>query len=207
MEQNQIRIFTVIFLIQCFAYTAFFHFTNRILKMKTLDKLQMQSNKVFWHVILRSYLCNTLCKFLFKIESTWLINSNKQEVVLSHDSKELLVQCIECLIKMKSTWRHGIKEQTPQLTLLYFARTFGSSHWRCSINKPVLKNCKLSTGNSCMGFLFIKVAGLKFYLQLYLKVTAIKVFSCEYYKVNTYFEKHLQMAAFLLFQWFTVRWA
>ena len=47
-----------------------------------------------------------------------------------------------------------------------------------------------------MGFLFIKVAGLKFYLQLYLKVTAIKVFSCEYYKVNTYFEKHLQMAAF-----------
>ena len=92
----------------------------------------------------------------------------------------------KCLIKMKSTWRHRIKEQTPQLTLLYFARTFGSSHWRCSINKPVLKDCKLSTGNSCMGFLFIKVAGLKFYVQLYLKETAIKVFSCEYYKVNTY---------------------
>ena len=60
--------------------------------------------KVFWHVILHSYLCNALCNFFIKIESncfsktyseiksTWPIKSSKEEIDLSRDSKELFEQ-------------------------------------------------------------------------------------------------------------------
>ena len=72
---------------------------------KHLINLKVQLNKLFWHVILHSYLCNTLGKFFTKIESnqcffttyseiksTWSINSSKEEIVLSSDIKELSVQ-------------------------------------------------------------------------------------------------------------------
>ena len=42
------------------------------------------------------------------------------------------------LIKIESTWRREIKEQAPQLTLLYRGRTVRSSHWRCCIRKLFL---------------------------------------------------------------------
>ena len=62
---------------------------------------------MFCHVVVKNYLCNVLCKFLIKIESTW---------------------------------RREIKEQTLQMTLLYCGRTARSNHRRCSIKKVVLKN-------------------------------------------------------------------
>ena len=50
-------------------------------------------------------MCNALCKLFLKVgsnhcfsktysetENTWPINSSKQEIILSHDSKELFVQ-------------------------------------------------------------------------------------------------------------------
>ena len=37
---------------------------------KQLTNCKVQGKKVFWHVILHSYLCNALFKFLIKIEST-----------------------------------------------------------------------------------------------------------------------------------------
>ena len=44
-------------------------------------------------------------------------------------------------IKIESTWRREIKEEAPQLTLLYCdGRTIRNSHRRCSIKKAVLKN-------------------------------------------------------------------
>ena len=43
------------------------------------------------------------------------------------------------LIKIESTWRGEIKEQAPQLTLLYCSRTVRSSHLRCCIRKLFLK--------------------------------------------------------------------
>ena len=39
------------------------------------------------------------------------------------------------LIKIESTWRCEIKEQAPELTLLYRGRTVRSSHRRCFIRK------------------------------------------------------------------------
>ena len=72
---------------------------------KHLNNRKVQGKKVFWHVILHSYLCNALCKVFIKIESnwcfsktyseiesTWPINSRKEEIVLSRDDKELFVQ-------------------------------------------------------------------------------------------------------------------
>ena len=36
-------------------------------------------------------------------------------------------------------WRHKIKEQTPQLALLYRGRTVRSSRWKCCIRKLFLE--------------------------------------------------------------------
>ena len=60
----------------------------------------------------------------------------------------------KCLIKIKGMWKHKIKEQTSQLTLLYCGRTVRSSHQRCSVKKAVLKNFTISTGNACVGVSF-----------------------------------------------------
>ena len=43
------------------------------------------------------------------------------------------------LIKIESTWRRKIKEQAPQLTLMYRGRTVRSSHRRSCIRKLFLK--------------------------------------------------------------------
>ena len=63
---------------------------------------------------------------------------------------------LKVLIKIESTRRREIKEQTPQLTLLYCGRTVRSSHWRSSVKKTVLKNFEISTGNTCVGVSFSK---------------------------------------------------
>ena len=60
------------------------------------------------------------------------------------------------LIKIESTWRREIKEQAPQLTLLYCGRSFRSSHQRCSLENSVLKNFAISTGSTCVGLSFLK---------------------------------------------------
>ena len=93
------------------------------------------------------------------------------------------------LIKIESTWKREIKEQIPQLTLLCCGRTARSSHRRCSIKKAVLKNFAISTGSTCAGVFFKKVAGLK---------APTHVFSCIYCGIfkTICFEKHLRTAAF-----------
>ena len=107
-EQNQNRdfhrhIFNAVFLLT--RHSSVFQIVpwNR----KYLTNLKVQGKKAFWHVILHSYLCISLCKCFIKIESkgfsktysetesTWPINSSKLEIVLSRDSKELFVQRCE----------------------------------------------------------------------------------------------------------------
>ena len=62
----------------------------------------------------------------------------------------------------QSTWRGKIKEQTPQLVLLYCGRTVKTSHRRCSIKKAVLKNFAIFTGkHPCWGLLLIKFKPFK----------------------------------------------
>ena len=58
------------------------------------------------------------------------------------------------LIKLESTWRHEIKEQTLQLTLLYCGRLVRSSHWRFSIKRAVFNNFTIFTGTPQLGSLF-----------------------------------------------------
>ena len=74
-----------------------------------------------------------------------------------------------------------IKEQTPQLTLLYCGRTVRSCHWSCSTKKTVLKNFTISTGNPCWS-LFLKSCRAEG-LQLYQKDTPMQVVFCDYCKI------------------------
>ena len=102
-------------------------FPKHILKSKAHDQSIQARKKLFCYAILKNYLCNVLCKFLIKIESTW---------------------------------RCKIKEQTPQVTLLYCGRTVRSIHRRCT-KKTVLKNFAIPTGNSSVEVSFSKSCWLK----------------------------------------------
>ena len=46
-------------------------FKNHILKLKARGQSIRASKKLFFHVTLKGYSRNALCKFLIKIESTW----------------------------------------------------------------------------------------------------------------------------------------
>ena len=82
---------------------------------KHLINRQVQWKKVFWQMILHSYLCNTLLRVSSKskainvfpkyseIESTWPIKSSKEQIVLSCDSKNYLSNVWwKFLIKLES---------------------------------------------------------------------------------------------------------
>ena len=64
-------------------------------------------------------------------------------------------------MKIESMWRCKIKEQTPQLTLLYCCRTVRSSHWKYSIKKNFLKILQYPHETPVLESLFKKVVGLK----------------------------------------------
>ena len=117
-----------------------------------LNNRKVQGKKFFWHLILHSYLCKALCKFSPKSRS---INVFPKQILESkalgqsiQARKELFCHVIvknylcnfswKFLIKIESTWRHEIKEQALQLTLLYHGRNFRSSHHRCCIWKLFL---------------------------------------------------------------------
>ena len=88
---------------------------------------QFKQEKLFCHVIVKNYLCNTSWKFLIKIQSTW---------------------------------RHEIKEQSPQLILLYHSRTVRSSHWSYCIRKLFLKTLQYPQETPVLEPNFEKVADL-----------------------------------------------
>ena len=82
-------------------------FQSHTLKLKASDQPQSAGKESVFirDIILHSSLFNDLCKFSIKIgsnycfsktyseiESTWSINSSKEESFLSHDSKELFMQ-------------------------------------------------------------------------------------------------------------------
>ena len=137
---------------------------------KHLTNRKVQRKKIFWHVILHSK-CATLCvsfsskskvikcfsKTYSEIKSTWSINSSKEELVLSRDSKELFVQrFMKVLIKIENMWRREIKEQAPEVTLQYCGKTIRSSHWGCCTRKLFLKFCNTHRKHLCLS-LFLKM--------------------------------------------------
>ena len=138
---------------------AFFRFPNHTLKSKARDQSIQARKKLFYHLIVKNYLCNVSCKFLIKIEGTW---------------------------------KREIKEQTPQVTLLYQGRSVRSSHRKCSIRKLFLKILRYPQETAVLepATLLKKRPQHGFAL--------LSFFSCEYCKIfsTTYFEKHLQTADF-----------
>ena len=79
-----------------------------------------------------------------------------------------------------------------------FCKKSRSSHQRCSIKKAILKNfCSIHRKTPVSESLFDKVVGL--YTCNFIKKTLTQMFFCEYCNIfkNTYFEKQLQMTAFV----------
>ena len=106
---------------------------------------KVQEKKIFWHVILHIVTCATLCvSFLSKSEAInvfpkHILKSKARDQSIQARKKlfcHVIVKNYLCnvswkfLIKIESTWRREIKEQAPQLTLLYRGRTVRSSHWK-----------------------------------------------------------------------------
>ena len=106
---------------------AIYDFPKHILKLKARGQSIQATKKLFYHVIVKNYLCNVLWKFLIKIESMW---------------------------------RHEIKEQAPQLTLLYYGRTVRSSHRGCCIRKLFIKNLQYPQETPVLESIFKKVTEL-----------------------------------------------
>ena len=136
---------------------------------------KVQEKKFFWHVILHIVTCATLCvSFLSKSEA---INVFPKHILKSkardqsiQESKKLFCHVIiknylcnvswKFLIKIESTWRRKIKEQAPQLSLLYRGRTVRSSHRRCCIRKLFLKILQYPQETPVLESIFKKVADL-----------------------------------------------
>ena len=131
-----------------------FHFPNHTLKLKAPDQLQVKEKKVFWQVILRiGTSCTTLClsfsskskavifpKRILKSKACDQSNQARKKLFCHVIVKNYLSNVSwKFSIKIESTWRREIKEQAPQLTLLYRGRTVRSSHRRCCIRKLFLK--------------------------------------------------------------------
>ena len=63
----------------------------------------------------------------------------------------------KCLIKFESMWRYEIKEQIPQMTLLYYGRTVRSSHRMFFIKKLFLKFRNIQKKHLCLSLIFKKL--------------------------------------------------
>ena len=91
------------------------------------------------------------------------------------------------MIKIESTWRCKIKEQAPQLTLLYRGR---SSHRRCCIRKVFLKILQYAQETSVLKSSFVSKRP---------QHRCFPVNITEFLILPTYIEKHLQTAPFNFF--------
>ena len=102
-----------------------------------------------------SYLYSALCKFFIFFQNIFW---NQKHVTnqFKQARNYLCNVSWKFSIKIESTWRRKIKEQAPQLTLLYCSITVRSSHQRCCLRKLFLKNFAISTGNTCVGLCFLK---------------------------------------------------
>ena len=77
-------------------------------------------------------------------------------------SKELFKQCFgKVFYQIESTWRREIKEQAPQLILLYRGRAVKSSHRRCCIRKLFLKILQNPQETPVLESIFKKVEDLQ----------------------------------------------
>ena len=135
---------------------------------KDLTNRKVPVKKVFWHVILHSYMCNALCNFFIKIESnrcfpktyfeiksTWPIKSSMEEIVLSRDSKELFEQGF---VKCFNQNRKHVEAQSQRTgTLADFTIPLLDCQKQppeVLYKKTILKNFAISKLNTCVGAYF-----------------------------------------------------
>ena len=130
-----------------------FRFSNHTLKFKVPDQPQSTGERQYFDTSYYIVTCTTLCvSFSSKAKAIVFpkhILKSKARDHSNQTSKKLFCHVIiknylsnvswKFLIKIESTWRREIKEQAPQLTLLYRGRTVRSSHRRCCIRKLFLK--------------------------------------------------------------------
>ena len=133
LQQARLKInnFTVMFLLQYFC-------SHGILPLRAMYCVSFLS---------KSEAINVFPKYILKSKARGQPIQTKKKL-FCHDVivKNYLRNVLwKFLIKVESTWRHKIKEQSPQLTLLYRDRTVGSSHGRCCIRKLFLKTLFLET--------------------------------------------------------------
>ena len=125
-------------------------------------------------MILHSYLCNPLCfssksketnifpKHIVKLKARNKSNQTRKKLFCHVIVNNYLCNVFgKFLIKIEGAWRREIKEQAPQLTLLYCGRTTRSSHRRSSIKKLFLKILQYPQVTPVLQFLFKKVAVLR----------------------------------------------
>ena len=121
--------------------------------------------------------------FFLNILCNWKhvsINSSKEKIVLLHDSKELIMQRFKFLINIESTWKCGINEQTPQLTLQW--QYCHKQPPEVFYKKVVLRNFTIFTGkHKCGGFFLIKLQAFR--SATFLKRDSNTGVSCGYSKI------------------------
>ena len=176
-ERNKIKIgiLTAMFLMQYFYLHGILLFSKSYPEIEsTWPTAKCKGRKSFdtWYYIVT---CATLCvSFSSKSKAInvfpkHILKSKARDQSIQARKKlfcHVIVKNYLCnvswkfLIKIESTWRREIKEQAPQLTLLYRGRTVRSSHRRCCIRKLFLKILQYPQETPVLESIFKKVADL-----------------------------------------------
>ena len=134
-------------------------FPNHILQLKAREKLQSTGERKSFDTWNFIFTCARLCanfsskainifpyismvvlKHILKSKACNQSNQARNKLLCHVVVKNYLSNVSwKILIKIESTWRRKIKEQAPQLTLLYRATTVGSNHRWCCVKKLFFK--------------------------------------------------------------------
>ena len=173
-EQNQNRYFLCHVFNTIFLLTWHFRFSKSYPEIEsTWPTAKCRGRKSFdtWYYLVT---CAMLCLIFSsklkainvfpkhsEIEGLWPINSKKEELVLSHDSKELFVQ--RFMKVFDQNWKHveaGNQRTDTPGDFTVRGRTVRSSHWTCFIGKIFLKILQYPQETPVLESIFKKVADL-----------------------------------------------
>ena len=89
--------------------------------MEARNKSVQARKKLFCHVIVKNYLCNVLCKFLIKIESTWRreIKEQASHLTLLYCGRTVRSSHRRCSIKKLFLKILQYPQETPVLEFLF----------------------------------------------------------------------------------------
>ena len=187
MEQNQNRtIYSHIFNSMFFLTQYSFVFQIIFWNWKHLINNKVQGKKDFWHMILHSYLCNALCKFL---TLSW---RGPLSYIIYHCRAN---QWTGFYIITAPVMKELIKIESSKC----FSKRYSEIENTCNLSKEEI----VLPRDSKELFMEVQIFGFCLKACSFIK----KRLQHRCFPVTTYFKKHLRPAAFLPFQWFTVTWA